>query len=275
MINLPTFEMGNHIPKLIHQTFPNKTHLPSDIEKNISSICTMNPNWKYCMYDDTDIETTILKYYNLELLQIYKKINPAYGAARADFFRYLLMYAVGGVYLDIKGSVKKPFDEILLPEDRYILSHWDKPHLGNHPGLRGFDEYQQWHIITVKGHPFLRRIIERVIDNIQNYNIFKFGIGKKGVLKLTGPIPYTLVIMELKHAYPFRQVESIQEFGLIYSIYQSYAHKNHRKFFKKHYSKLKRPIVFQPNFKSRCICTLFYLVYLIKLPIRKLIKLTS
>lgn len=276
MITLPTFEMGNHIPTLIHQTYPDKAGLTAELRENIQKISKMNRKWDYCIYFDSDIEHFILSYYSPQILKVYQSINPDYGAARADFFRYLLMYAKGGVYLDIKSSVTRPFDELIALDDRFILSHWEEISSGFHPELKSNSgsEYQQWHIITVKGHPFLRRVIERVIQNIQQYNIFKIGVGKIGVLRLTGPIPYTLAIEELKNDCSFRKVDICKDFGMVYNICSGLnTMKNHRKLFKKHYSKLKTPIIMQGHFKSYVLMGLFYLSLIINFPLAKIFKL--
>ena len=61
--------------------------------------------------------------------------------ARADFFRYLLVYQLGGVYLDIKSSLDKPLKDVLRAEDQFILTHWD-----NRPGeqYEGIGIYPNW-----------------------------------------------------------------------------------------------------------------------------------
>lgn len=35
------------------------------------------------------------------------------------------MYKCGGVYLDIKSTNDLPLDDVLLPDEQYILAHWD------------------------------------------------------------------------------------------------------------------------------------------------------
>ena len=54
----------------------------------------------------------------------YHKINPKYGAARADFFRYIIIRDQGGIYLDLKSNSSVPFREIIKPNDTYLLSSW-------------------------------------------------------------------------------------------------------------------------------------------------------
>ena len=72
-----------------------------------------------------------------------------YGAAKADLFRYLLIYAYGGVYLDLKSTVEKPLSESLSGNESFILSHWANSDYGNYIELKDFGcrEYIQWCIV--------------------------------------------------------------------------------------------------------------------------------
>lgn len=267
-VELPTFDFGNSIPKNIFQTYVDSESLPDKLKENIANIQALNPEWQYKLYNDFEIESFILEYYGAEILKVYNKINPAYGAARADFFRYLLLYARGGVYLDIKSTITLPLNDVIQNEDRYILSHWEEPVM--HPEFETFPilkngggEYQQWHIITAKGHPFLRKVIEGVIDNIQNYHISRNGIGRKGVIKTTGPVVYTVEIEKLRSSYPYRIVDIKNDFGIIYSIYKTSSEvhdSNHEHIFKKHYSKLITPIVLPETIWSYLYMFFFYFI---------------
>lgn len=77
----------------------------------------MNPGWEHRLYDDADIEAFIRESYGDEILAYYHRIDRRYGAARADLFRYLLLYRLGGVYLDIKSTTVRPLDEVLRPDE--------------------------------------------------------------------------------------------------------------------------------------------------------------
>ena len=187
------------------------------------------------------------------MLSIYNMINPNYGAARADFFRYLLMYKKGGVYLDIKSTTRVKLDDTILLNDKYILSHWGK-YMQPHADLLNLErgEFQQWHIITIPGHEFLKEVIKQVIYNILNYDILH-GVGRFGVLQLTGPITYTTTILNcIKNGNnKYRLVKSNEDIGLKYTIYDDsegdYRHKiiqTHSNLFKKHYSNLSEPVVY-------------------------------
>ncbi len=114
--------MGNSVPKVIHQIYFDKNLSPELLE-NVKQLKLMNPDWSHKLHDDRDIENYIKLHYP-NLLSTYHKINPIYGAAKADFFRYLLIYNEGGVYLDIKSSASKPLSEIIRNGDLYLLSNW-------------------------------------------------------------------------------------------------------------------------------------------------------
>src|SRR6186997_3096289 len=83
---LPLFETSDHIPKVIHQTYPTK-EIPEVIQKNIRHLGKLNPKWEHRLYDDSDIIKFIRHSYGRKILSYYERINPHYGAARADLFR--------------------------------------------------------------------------------------------------------------------------------------------------------------------------------------------
>lgn len=226
------------IPRKIHQTIQNKNKIEPEFQNNINYIKNLNPNWTYNLYDDSDILLYIKEHYP-HLEKYYLAINPNYGAAKSDFFRYLLMYREGGVYLDIKSAMKYKLDNLLYPDDTYILSHWGyvKPH---EKILKKYGEFQQWHIICVPNHPFLKNVIDTVVSNIKNYELVTIGTGKLGVLQTTGPIPYTLSILPLLPKYKFRIAKAHSDIGLIYNNIDI----EHTKIFgKTHYSNCKEPII--------------------------------
>lgn len=228
------------IPRIIHQTFPGRT-LPPPLAEIVASLKRNNPGWEHRLYDDDDIEAFIGNGYGADILRLYRRIDRRYGAARADVFRYLLVYKVGGVYLDIKSTFDRPIDDVLGPDDRFVLSRWsqapgqDHTAFGIHPelGHLAAGEFQQWHIIAAAGHPFLAAVIERVLGNLRRYNPWRDGVGKPGVLRVTGPIPYTLAIAPLLDAHPHRLVADESALSLRYNVLGGVAYQEH---LPRHYS---------------------------------------
>ena len=219
---LPVFEQGSGIPKFIYQTYKSKVIENAELNANIGHIQSLNPYWEYSLYDDADIEDFILKHYGEEVYAYYNRIDSSYGAAKADFFRYLLLYKMGGVYLDIKSTLERPLDDVLLPDEQYIVS--------------------------APGHPFLRAVILRVMQCIDLYNPWKTGIGLCGVLRTTGPIPYTLAIYDMlekrvAYARQYRIVPRIEDLGFRYSIYDRGTQlRGHRNVIAT-YEKGKKPVI--------------------------------
>ncbi|HEY0028224.1 MAG TPA: glycosyltransferase [Allosphingosinicella sp.] len=238
-IVLPRVEEGAAIPRIIHQTFPTKD-LPPALLANADRLRSDNPGWDYRLYDDLDIEALILAHYGSAMLAEYRRIDPSYGAARADLFRYLLMYAVGGVYLDIKSSSHQPLDRLREVGARFLLARWDNraggrhPNWGLHPELEPFGagEFQQWHIVCAPGHPFLRAVLERVLHNMAAYRPWVNGVGRDGVIRLTGPIAYTLSIAPLVERHDCKLFADESDMGLDYSVVPGTSHKQ---LFRKHY----------------------------------------
>lgn len=243
------------IPKRIHQTFERADNLNDALRANIDCLRGLNPGWDYRLYDDDACRDFIRDYYGLRLLGLYDRINPDYGPARADFFRYLLLYEQGGVYLDIKSSLRCPLDSVLRADDAYLLAHWKnalgEPHTGwglwpelTNGLVRG--EYVNWFIIAAPRHPYLQRVIERVTERIERYVAVRDGVGKQGVLRTTGPIPYTLAIEEIRAVHPHRRVEYV-DLGLVYSIFESADDVlAHTRQVRRHYSSLTEPLISLP-----------------------------
>jgi mannosyltransferase OCH1-like enzyme len=153
-----------NIPKYIFQTTRDKTSVNDNIKKNIEYLRNKNPEYKYFLFDDNDCINFIKNNYEIDILDTYLLINPNYGPAKADLFRYLLLYKYGGIYLDIKSSCDVPFSEVINDNDRYILSHWSERGHGSRKHFNNFyGEFQQWHIICTPQHPFLKNVINDVI----------------------------------------------------------------------------------------------------------------
>ena len=221
------------IPRIIHQIMLDKNDINPLFQKNIESLQRINSGWKYVLYDDNDIEEFIKKNYPNHIYETYKSINPEYGAAKADYFRYLVMYKVGGVYFDIKSGSKEKLDSIIKDNDEYLIIE--------HPE---WNEYAQWVLITKPGHPLMKDIIDAITDKINNYNEEEDGTGKLGVLHLTGPKIYSKIIDENKHKYSnLSYHDNYRNLHLNYCNIDAEMDTHINLFNKPHYSTLTTPIV--------------------------------
>lgn len=164
------------IPKIIHQTFKSKD-LPFLTRWYISRYKNRNPDYTYEFYDDTRIEKFLSKEFDDDTFKAYQRLNI--GAAKADFFRYAVLYKKGGVYLDIDCHLKSKLDDFIKPDDVAVLSPEKNP-----------TYYVQWAMFYEAGHPFLKRTIELICENIRENKY------PNDVHKMTGPTVYSQAINE-------------------------------------------------------------------------------
>lgn len=245
---LPLIEMSNSLEKNIYQAYKTKNinEFPNEINASIKSIKDENPNWNYEIFDDEDIKVFILENYGETILSYFNKISDTYGAAKADFFRYLLIYKRGGIYIDLKTTFTKPLDEVIGTDEKYILTHWDNREGEKYFQMGLFDELNvergewiQWAIVARSGHPMLRAIIIEMLKRIDNYSPFTIGVGLMGVIRTTGPIMYTQTIENFRKqidADMYRILDKPQDIGLRYSVYDADGAFAHKKALKNNYN---------------------------------------
>jgi len=214
------------IPRILWQTTRDRRAIRPELAACIDRLTSGNPGWEHRLFDDASQLEFLRAVCSERFLAAYARIQPRYGAARADLFRYVAVYLHGGAYLDLKSGTTRPLDEILRPDDRYILSQWDNgpdgmfPEVGTRKTLRDIPggEYEQWFVIAEPGHPFLAAVLEQVLDNVDRYTPFRFGHGGKGVLEVMGPNAYTRTIHALRAQHPHRMICAWTE-GLRYTMF--------------------------------------------------------
>lgn len=235
------------VPKKIHQLWHDKNNIPLEIRSNMSNLLESNPGWSHIIYDHNDIDDYVLQHYGPEMKKAINSFNPKYAICKADLFRYLVVFKEGGVYLDAKSSLVGKFDDLIRPDDAFLLSQWGSI---RDPAYQGYGfwrelrhipggEFHQWYLISVAAHPFLGSVISLVLSNIYNYNPWRIGVGQRGVLNLTGPIAFSKAIYPIKDLHPHRIID-VDRVGLKYSIFESGIHKS---FYKDHYTNLTTPII--------------------------------
>lgn len=232
------------IPRIIHQIYMQGWEaIPAPLQANIAALRGRNPDWEYRFYDETSGRRFIADRLP-EYLAAYDRIDPAYLAARSDFLRYCVCYVNGGFYLDLKSVAQRPLDEVLHPDDELVLSQWTslQGQPSPHPELRHIagSEYVNFFIACSRENPLLRSVLEQVTRNISRYRLWN-GVGLEGVLRLTGPIPFSLAIEAGRARHPHRIAHMENDLHLEYSLYGDYF--SHRTRVGSHYSEFTRPVV--------------------------------
>jgi hypothetical protein len=95
-ISVSQATQGDSIPKIIYQTYFNKSLIPKKVYDNIALYAS---GYKHVIFDDTDCMDFLEVHFGDQIKNVFKALT---GAHRADLFRYAVMYIRGGIYLDIK-----------------------------------------------------------------------------------------------------------------------------------------------------------------------------
>ena len=252
------------IPRIIHQTVDNLQQVLPEYENNRQEMSKLNPLWKVKLYTSDDREDFIRSAYGNEILDAYLSIDHRYGAARADFFRYLVVLDLGGLYLDIKATATKPLDTVIYKEDTFIAAQWptcidgvDMSSVGRHKEL-SFREYQNWFLLSAPKHVILERVVEEILRNIKSYNPFINGVGKLGVLRTTGPIAYSKVVHKNLKVSGVR-VATNEELGLKPTVHRIIDDQTPfpNKQSTPHYSSLRVPIISSSKFSTFIVYIIF------------------
>ena len=141
------------IEKNIFQTW-NTTELPAQIQARIDIWRKLNPAYKYHLFLDKDIDDFVHEHFPGEISESYDRLNII--VAKTDFWRYLVLYKFGGVYLDIDSCINCPLDRLITPGDQAIITAEKNPNM-----------FVQWGLVFQSGHPILKRTIDFIVDNIR------------------------------------------------------------------------------------------------------------
>jgi len=229
------------IPNIIHQTFINKK-LPPEIAAIVLHNKKVCLNCKFVFYDDNDCDNFIKNNFDERVYNAYKKINDVYGAMKADFFRYCLLYKIGGIYLDIKSKINYPFFKLINKDDICIL---DIPRDNLESYRTNSPTYEQWLLVFCPNHPYLLEMINTMVENIENnyiptlenYNLNT----KQKILHITGPDAFTKAINNYisKNKILHRSIDYDKYFKV--NVLGNAYKKMYSLYNKKHYSEYNEP----------------------------------
>lgn len=98
----------NKIPKKIHLLSKTK-EIPQTYKRFIRQMFDLHPDWEFYLYDDDQMELIIKSDFPY-LLSIYNAF-PC-NIQRVDFFRVIIVYLIGGFYLDLDMFCLKSLDSL-------------------------------------------------------------------------------------------------------------------------------------------------------------------
>jgi mannosyltransferase OCH1-like enzyme len=167
------------IPKILHQTYKTRDNMPRRWLGYRDKLIALHPDWKYNFWTDED-NLAFVKSEFPDMLDIYQKLPK--NIMRADVIRYMLLYRLGGLYLDMDYEMLRPFqfgnEECVLP--------WEQD------GVRVANSI----MASAPGHPFFKR----VLDDLKAKPPLKPDMNWIEVMEGTGPHFLTRILEEARAA---------------------------------------------------------------------------
>ncbi|ODV79274.1 glycosyltransferase family 32 protein [Suhomyces tanzawaensis NRRL Y-17324] len=209
------YELDKPFQKNIWQTWKvdlEDSEFPANFRKFQNSWEEVNKGYKHFVIKDEECIELINQLYQgvPDVVEAYN-IMPK-SILKADFFRYLILFARGGVYSDIDTVSIKPIDTWLSNN----ATLYGKP---NNPGLVvGIEadpdrpdwaewyarriQFCQWTIQAKRGHPMLRELITKITEitlERKKKGALKKTLGKDAggdIMNWTGPGIWTDMVFE-------------------------------------------------------------------------------
>lgn len=163
------------IPKVIYQTY-SSSKIPLYAKLQIWILRKTHKDYEYHFYDNEKRSAFIKENFPEQIFELYSRIQI--GAAKADLFRYALLYINGGIYMDIDCVITKPLNRIIKPGVNTIIAR-EKTNK---------QLYLQGVLIYEKKHPILKHTIQIVLNNIYK-NKYPYDVHRT-----TGPTPYSIAV---------------------------------------------------------------------------------
>lgn len=167
------------IPKIIWQTYKDPYDLLPQYQKDATQTWKdLNPEYEWHYMDDSQAKEFIYSEYGQEWLDIFN--NCPVGVMRGDLWRYLVVYAFGGVYADLDTLCLSPIDNWLLNDKEFIVC----PETSQH--------FCQWAFAATAGNPILKSVLYEIKEAFKNpiygqphfvHNMTGPAIWTKGILK--------------------------------------------------------------------------------------------
>lgn len=192
--DVPGYSPPYIVPKLIHQTVEDRSSMSCQARESIQTWIDMNPGYTHKLYDAKDRVAFVREHYP-QLLDVFLALPT--NVERADTWRYLALYKLGGVYADSDVKCMQPVDT------------WNAEHHHDAALMVGIakrtrhgvtQEFNQFVMASMPGHPVMGSMPGIIASNFAAS--FLRGAAPShsglvhdiGVLSRTGPGAFTQAV---------------------------------------------------------------------------------
>jgi alpha 1,6-mannosyltransferase len=153
----------------------------------------LNPNHTYMFFDDKQAEEFVRQHMPPDVIQAYE-IMPV-PVLKADYFRYIAIYVLGGVYSDIDTKCLRPIDKWTDHHSNvgFIVGVEAEGPIWETHVARPL-QLCQWTFASMPKHPILKRMIDNIAKQTDKFMHGKFNLDS--VMDWTGPGLWTDTIFD-------------------------------------------------------------------------------
>ncbi|CAF3427145.1 unnamed protein product, partial [Rotaria sp. Silwood2] len=169
------------IPRIIHQTWKNAI-IPERWNLTVQSVRKLNADkFEYRLWTDDDMHEFVRE--KEPDLYVNTFLAYWYDIQRVDAFRYILLYHLGGVYIDMDTGCSTSLNILL---DALEVLDPQAQHLAAFPATKPSGLSNDF-LISTKGHPLFSQLVSRLSLFNHNYVVYYLT-----VMLSTGPLYLTL-----------------------------------------------------------------------------------
>jgi hypothetical protein len=203
------------IPNVVYQTWK-KAELPSFHARGVRRFRELNYDYSFRFFDDNEMNEYMESFYAAHpILTVFHDIRVP--AAKADIWRYCVLFREGGIYCDIDSALSVPFRDILKDDPSELISfepnRWrDHLELGMYadpevfipapsPAVARNLEHPDnilvnWLLCFEKGSPILEEVINLIVRHFHFFKGKEFDSMLEAVIHCTGPIALTQALWQ-------------------------------------------------------------------------------
>ncbi len=203
--------VSNHslpqIPRNLWQVFLGYSPFER-LGESVQSWILANQDYSYVLLSNDGATSFVHECYSDRPKVLHTFMDIGYPIFRADLLRYMLLESKGGIYSDVDTTALKPIREWIPPQyqsqTRAVVGiEYDQ--LDASSTSHGFMErlsFCQWTLVATSGHPMMTRIVERVVEALQDLarqkgvHLSKLEVPDDQVGSITGPGIWTDVVLE-------------------------------------------------------------------------------
>jgi mannosyltransferase OCH1-like enzyme len=163
------------IPKIIHHTYKSRDDMPKRWLRYREQLLALHPDWKYNFWTDEE-SLAFVKSEFPDMLDIYVRLPK--NIMRVDIIRYMWLYRLGGLYMDMDYEMLRPF---AFGNEECVLA-WEIE------GVRVANSI----MASAPGHPFFKA----VLDDLKANPPLSPDLTNLQVMESTGPHFISRVLLE-------------------------------------------------------------------------------